>query len=215
MHLLSVNAGAPRAQSKGREDEITGIYKTAVTSTVEVTRLGIAGDFIGDAKNHGGPDQAVFVYGEPDYAWWENALRRVLEPGTFGENLTISELESADLCIGDRLHVGSAILEVTAPRTPCMTLARRMGDGMFVKAYRRAERPGLYCRVIRVGRVTAGDAVQHEPIRGEGVKAIDIFREHYALETDETGLRRYLAAPLAIRARADIEKRLRRMLAPS
>ena len=66
-----------------------------------------------------------------------------LAPGTFGENLTISELESAPLAIGDRLHISGVILEVTAPRIPCWKLAQRMGDPGFVKRFRAAERPGL------------------------------------------------------------------------
>ena len=57
-----------------------------------------------DTKNHGGPDQAVYVYGGADYAWWSAELEQELAPGTFGENLTISDLESAPLAIGDRLH---------------------------------------------------------------------------------------------------------------
>ncbi len=63
-------------------------------------------------------------------------------PGTFGDNLTLSDLESAQFNIGDRFHIGSVMLEVTAPRIPCATLAARMGDPHFVKKYRRAERPG-------------------------------------------------------------------------
>jgi MOSC domain-containing protein YiiM len=52
------------------------------------------------------------------------------------------------------------VLEVTAPRIPCATLAARMGDPQFVKKYRRAERPGLYCRVIREGNLQTGNEVR-------------------------------------------------------
>lgn len=212
MRLLSVNIGERRTQPKGSELEITGIYKQPARGPIPLTNLGLEGDFIADERNHGGPDQAVFVYGAADYAWWSEQLRRDLEVGTFGENLTMSELESAEFQIGDRLHLGSAVLEITAPRTPCSTLARRMGDPMFVKKYRRAERPGLYCRVIRQGVVQAGDQIEIERWGGEGVKAIEVFREHYALEKNEATLRRFLRAPIAIRDRADVEKRLRQIL---
>ncbi len=211
MNLVSVNVGQARTQSTGRAVEITGIYKAPISGQVEIQRLGVADDFIGDIKNHGGPDQAVFIYGEPDYDWWSRELGRQVEPGTFGENLTVGALESAYLAIGDRIEVGTVILEATAPRTPCMTLARRMGDPMFVKRYRRAERPGVYCRVIQEGVVRAGDPVRIVRYGGTSVGIMDVFREHYALEHEATTLRRFLEAPLSVRARASMEKRLRRM----
>ncbi len=208
MRLLSVNIGASRTQPKPDGLEITGIYKLPAQGPVGITRLGLRQDFIGDPKDHGGPDQAVYVYGGADDAWWSKELGRPLEPGTFGENLTVSDLESAGFRIGDRFHVGSTVLEVTAPRIPCSTLARRMGDPMFVKRYRRAERPGLYCRVIQEGTLRGGDEVIPESGKVDSVMVIDIFREHYALEKREELLRRFLAAPISARTRADVEKRL-------
>ena len=213
--MLNVNIGQRKTQPKGNELEVTGIYKLPAHGPTGLTRLGILGDFIGDLADHGGPDQAVYLYGEPDYEWWSKELGSPLGPGTFGENLTVSQLESARLSVGDRLEVGSAILEVTAPRIPCSTLARRMGDPMFVKRYRHAERPGVYCRVVREGTVEEGDDIKLLALSGEVVTVIDIFREHYALEKNEATLRRFLAAPIAVRTRADVSKQLEKMLARS
>ena len=42
-------------------------------------------------------------------------MGRNLGPGTFGENLTISGLESEKFNIGDMLHIGEVALQVTAP----------------------------------------------------------------------------------------------------
>ena len=148
MHILSINIGATRTIGNANVSGQTGIYKLPVAGPVQVTADGLADDAIVDTRNHGGPDQAVYVYGGADYAWWAAELGRELAPGTFGENLTISDLESAALAIGDRLHVSGVILEVTAPRIPCWKLAQRMGDPGFVKRFRAAERPGAYCRVI-------------------------------------------------------------------
>jgi MOSC domain-containing protein YiiM len=212
MDLTSVNVGQKRTQQKGDELETTGIYKMPTLQPVQITSLGIEGDFIASVDDHGGLDQAVYIYGAPDYRWWSNTLGKDLEPGTFGDNLTISELESARLNIGDRLHIGSVILEVTAPRTPCSTLARRMGDPMFVKKYARAERPGLYCRVLQPGSVKRGDLVELEPFSGETVRVIDVFRDHYHRDKQEATLRRFLRAPIAIRTRADVERHLQKLL---
>jgi MOSC domain-containing protein YiiM len=212
MQLLSVNIGQKRTQQKGNEKETTGIYKLPVQEPVEIKSLGIQSDFICDQKNHGGPDQAIYVYGMPDYEWWAKELGKELASGTFGDNLTVSKLESAQFNIGDRLHVGSVILEVTAPRIPCSTLAARMGDPQFVKKYRQAERPGLYCRVIQEGFVQTGDEVKIERYQHEILSILQMFRDYYNNNKSEETLRRHLRALIAIRARADAEKDLKKLL---
>jgi len=68
MDLLSINIGAARAVDETRSHDITGISKQPVAGPVQVTADGLAGDVIVDTKNHGGPDQAVYVYGGADYA---------------------------------------------------------------------------------------------------------------------------------------------------
>jgi MOSC domain-containing protein YiiM len=208
MELISVNIGGMRTQQKGDRLESTGIYKLPAFEPVEITRLGIEADFIADADHHGGADQAIYVYGLKDYAWWSGALQQEFLPGTFGDNLTISDLESARFNIGDRLRIGSALLEVTAPRIPCATLARRMGDPMFARKFRRAERPGLYCRVIQQGVVQTGDSVAVDYYRGATVGVLELFRDYYVRPKDEATLRRFLTAPIAARSRADIERDL-------
>ena len=212
MHLSSVNIGTKRDQQNGHENETTGIYKTSTTGRVQISAIGIEQDFIGDQKNHGGPDQAIYVYGTPDYDWWTRELGKELEPGTFGENLTVSDLESARLNIGDRLRIGTVTLEVTAPRIPCSTLAARMGDPKFAKKYRHAERPGVYCRVVQSGSVHAGEAVELLPCAGETVSALEMFREHFTADKDEVTLRRILRAPISLRARAELGRELRKVL---
>ena len=208
MKLISINVGKKQTQqNKGRE-EITGIYKKTVTGPVQINKLGIADDFIGSPKHHGGPDQALYIYGEGDYQWWEASLGRSLEAGTFGENLTISELESARFNIGDILQIGEVTLQVTAPRIPCGTFASRMGDPQWVKKFRAAERPGLYVRVLREGTLAAGAAVIVEAYQGETLSLIEMYREFYEKAKTEESLRKHLNAPIAIRARVDLEKEL-------
>jgi len=212
MQLLSVNIGQKRTQQKGNELETTGIYKLPVQALVEIKSLGIQSDFICDQKNHGGPDQAIYIYGMPDYEWWSKELGRELSAGTFGDNLTISELESAGFNIGDRLRIGSTILEVSAPRIPCSTLAARMGDPQFVKKFRQAERPGLYCRVIQEGFVQTGNEVKIERYQHETLSVLQMFRDYFDNNKSEETLRRHLRAPIAIRARNETEEDLEKLL---
>jgi MOSC domain-containing protein YiiM len=208
MQLISVNVGQEQTLIRPNKSEQTGIFKLPVDGAVKITRNGIPGDFIGDSKNHGGPDQAIYVYGATDYEWWSKELGRELAPGTFGDNLTIEGLASADFSIGDRLLIGPVILEITSPRIPCETLARRMNIPEFVKKFRFAERPGLYCRVVQEGFVQPGIPVSAEAYMGETVTVIDVFRDYYDSHQTEAGIRRILDAPIAIRTRADKEKQL-------
>jgi MOSC domain-containing protein YiiM len=212
LRVLSVNVGREERIEGAKTSGKSGIFKRPVESSVTITLNGLSGDEISDKENHGGVDQAVYLFGSPDYEWWSEELGRELEPGTFGENLTVSGLESAGMCIGDRFVVGPVVLEVTAPRIPCVTLAVRMGDPAFLKRFRRAERPGLYCRVIRPGEVAAGDRVRSEPYSGERVPAIEVFRAFFDPDPDVAVLRRHLAAPVAVRAREMDERRLARVL---
>ena len=212
MHIISVNLGKEQSIQGAKKSGVTGIYKNPVATPVKISSLGIAGDAICDTRNHGGVDQAIYIYGTPDYAWWSQELGRELGPGTFGENLTIAGLESATFRIGDRLLTSEVTLEVTAPRIPCGTLVVRMGDPAFAKRFRAAERPGLYCRVVREGAVQSGDAVTVEPYPGATISILEMFRAHYEPELDEATLRRHLAAPVAIRDRVSKEQQLHNLL---
>lgn len=213
MQLLSVNIGQAQAIQNAKAVGKTGIYKRPVDGRVQITADGLLDDVICDIENHGGGDQAVYVYGAPEYAWWSGVLAETLAPGTFGENLTITELTSAELTIGDRLRIGEVILEVTSPRGPCVTLARRMGDPAFVKRFREAERPGVYCRVIHEGFVQAGDQVTLEPYPESPVTILELFRDSFSPDRSEATIRRHLAAPIAIRDRIEKERQLRKLTA--
>lgn len=213
MYLLGINIGQKQIQIRRGRVEETGIYKSPVTKSVKVTHLGLEKDVIVSKRHHGGPDQAVYVYGAADYEWWSEQLRKVLAPGTFGENLTISELQSAQFHIGDYLHLKEVTLQVTAPRIPCNTFATRMNDPQWVKKFRAAERPGLYCRVIKEGNVSAGEVVSVERYQGETLSLLEMFRDYYDRDKSEEAIRRHLNAPIAIRARRELEREIQERFA--
>jgi MOSC domain-containing protein YiiM len=216
MKLSSLNLGTGQLIAVGERKIRTGIHKQPTLEPVLIGRLGLAGDEVSDEINHGGPDQAVYVYGLPDYDFWSEQLGTALEPATFGENLTISGLESASLNIGDRLRVGTVLLEVAASRIPCHVLAARMNDLGFVKKFRVAQRPGAYCRVIETGEVRVNDAVTLEPYRpfsdrGETVSLLEDFNLYYDANPSRASLERALNAPIAIRTRAELGQKLAKL----
>lgn len=218
MRLQSINIGMPETIDMGFGPETTAIFKAPTTGPVSVALSGLAGNDVADTVHHGGPDQAVYVYFADDYAHFERLLGRTLAPGTFGENLTIadnagdrSQLGSADCWVGDRIHAGSAEFEVTAPRIPCGTLARRMGlTKDFVAEFRNQHRPGVYVRVIREGEVTVGDDVSIAP--GERTVSVVELVKRWGARTDLATIERVLASPVAERVRADYDRKRRAML---
>jgi MOSC domain-containing protein YiiM len=210
MQLISINIGREQMLQNKDRVEKTGIFKLPVDHPVKVTKLGLERDVIISAKHHGGPDQAVYVYGEPDYEWWSRELHRKLDPGTFGENLTISGLQSAKFDIGDMLHMGEVTLQVTAPRIPCSTFAARMKDPHWIKRFRQAERPGLYCRVLQEGLIKTGAPVSFEAYQGETLSLLEMYRDFYTKNKSRELILRHLRAPIAIRDRQDLEKELQK-----
>jgi MOSC domain-containing protein YiiM len=216
MKLTSLNLGTGQVITVGERKIRTGIHKQPTLEPVQIGQLGLAGDEVSDEINHGGPDQAVYVYGLPDYDYWSEQFGTALEPATFGENLTVSGLESASLNIGDRLRVGTVLLEVAASRIPCHVLAARMDDLGFVKKFRAAQRPGAYCRVIETGEVRVGDSVILEPYRpssdrGETVSLLEDFNLYYDANPSRANLERALNAPIAIRTRAELTQKLSKL----
>jgi len=176
LDILSINIGKPEHIAGYKP--LTGINKRPVTGPVEIGPLGLPGDAVLDTKHHGGPDQAVYLYGRPDYAWFEAMLGHSLPDGLFGENLTVSGLESARFNIGDRLVVGEVVLEVSAPRNPCSTFAARMGDPGWVKTFFAARRPGLYARVLQPGRIETGMSIAVTPFAGTRVPVTELTHDY-------------------------------------
>jgi MOSC domain-containing protein YiiM len=163
--VLSVNVGEPREIEWLGRTASTAIWKEPVDGRVQVSSLNLTGDRQADPRFHGGTDKAVYAYAEEDYDWWSEELGRRVATGTFGENLTLTGLDVTCAVIGDRWRVGSALLEVTGPRTPCWKLGARMESVEFPVYFAAAGRPGAYLRVLEEGELGAGDEVEvvHRP----------------------------------------------------
>ncbi len=134
MRLLSVQVGIPRtvgtpgALDPMQREFTSAIWKEPVSGPVRAGGLGLAGDSVANTRVHGGPEQAVLMYAESHYPLWRAEWGRDdLGPGGFGENLTVEGLVEDSVCIGDVLEIGEARLQVSQPRQPCATLARRHG----------------------------------------------------------------------------------------
>jgi MOSC domain-containing protein YiiM len=156
---VSVNVGRPRTIAWHDGNVTSAIWKEPVSGRVLVQGVNLAGDDQADRRVHGGPDKAVYTYALADYGWWQTQLGIAVQPGLFGENLTIEGLDLTDALIGERWRIGSALFEVSQPRIPCYKLGIRLADPGFPRRFAAAGRPGAYLRIVREGAVAAGDEV--------------------------------------------------------
>ena len=207
MRVVSVNAGRAELMKIGARTVETGIRKAPVERGY-VGTLGLAGDVVADEKNHGGLDQALYLYSSEDYAWWGSELGDVPVPGTFGETVTLSSFGAKPVRIGDRFRLGAVVVEVTAPRIPCSVFAKRMEQPAWVKRFAAARRPGIYVRVLEPGEVAAGDPVERIDTEADHPSVLDLMDVWYDPQPASELLQLLLEAPLAERARANVERKL-------
>ncbi|PUA79833.1 MOSC domain-containing protein [Nocardioides currus] len=167
--VLSVNVGSPSPRSA--KPTPTGIIKVPVPQ-IEVADpgpkrraadgsgvSGVAGDFIGSGRHHGGADQAVYAVAREELDHWGRELDRDLPDGMFGENITTTGLDVDASTYGDVWTVGSAVLRVSAPRVPCANFAARMGERGWVRRFAARGRAGTYLAVVEPGVIRPGDAI--------------------------------------------------------
>lgn len=205
--ILSINAARQRSIAVGAKSQQTGLFKQPLMGPVLIDANGLPGDQIVNRRFHGGPDQAVYLYSQEDIGWWAEQLQRNIDPGFFGENLTISHWWP-EVRVGDRLQVGELLMEITAPRVPCAVMAARVGNPAFVKQFVKACRGGAYVRVLQPGSVSVGDRLQIKPVMAAHPTVDEIFRYWHSKTSNADFLRRTLAAPIAIILREALEKQL-------
>ena len=194
--LLSLNVGLPRDIPWQGKTVHTGIWKAPVPGRRMARRLNLDGDGQGDLAGHGGEHRAVFVYQIDSYRYWQAQLRRDnFSYGQFGENFTVDGLPDAEVCIGDRYRIGSALFEVTQPRVTCYRLGIRMNEPRMPALVVAHHRPGFYFRVLEEGEVEAGDEIVKIVAGPERMTVADIDALLYLPGRDRNGLERALRIP--------------------
>lgn len=196
MKLHSVNvSGLTQVMHQG-ELVSTGIFKHSVSGPVSVGSVQIAGDKQADLVNHGGEDKAVYGYPAEHYPFWAEKLNRDdFEPGQFGENLTTEGVLESELSIGDRLRIGSVLLEVSQPRVPCFKLNIRMKSPAFSKVFLKSGLVGFYFRVIEPGTLQAGDAITLFPTEHPRISITEAVNTRFFDSTNLEMIERLLENP--------------------
>jgi MOSC domain-containing protein YiiM len=147
-------------------------------------------------NGHGGERRAVFVYQMDSYRYWQNQLgRNDFVYGQFGENFTVDGLPDAEVCIGDRYRIGSALFEVTQPRVTCYRLGIRLNEPEMAALVVKHGRPGFYFRVLEEGKVEAGDEITRVASGPEQMSVVEISALLYMPGHPRNQLERALRIP--------------------
>ena len=194
--LVSINVGMPKDVAWQGRTVHTGVWKSPVEGPRMVRRLNIDGDGQGDLQGHGGENRAVLVYQIASYNHWAGELGRDdLEPGAFGENLTVDGLADDEVCIGDRYRIGQVVLEVTQPRVTCYRVGIRLDEPRMPALLVSHRRPGFYCRVLAEGEVEAGQDIEKIAGGPQGVTVAEIDALLYLPGHPRDALQRALRIP--------------------
>ena len=214
MKVVSLNVSQAQEVSYKGKTVLTGIFKKPTTDKVMVHKDHLEGDAQGDLKVHGGVEKAVYAFSANHYDYWRQALSQPdLRFGAFGENLTITDLDEADFCIGDQLSIGECILEVSQPRVPCYKLGIALNNDKAPSLYSKHGATGIYFRVIESGFIAPDDEVKVVKKMADGVTVKSLFAAYYdrhfedAIKVLETVI---CVDALADEWRAKVTKRLAR-----
>ena len=162
MKVLSVHVGSLQEMLRNGKKIQTGIFKQPTEGPIDVKQLGLEGDQQANKKLHGGVYKAICVYPSEHYDLWKEELGKPdLSFGDFGENLTTIGLMEGDICLGDRLRIGSVEIVVTQPREPCITLNARLDTKDLSARIRKSGRSGFYFSVEREGIIKNGDFIEY------------------------------------------------------
>src|SRR5690349_11357763 len=203
-----VQAGKLQTQPYEDKTWITAIYKQPLAGAVEIDQYGIVGD---EHTGHGPDlDRAVCIHPLAHYQFWRSYFRRDIPLGFFGENLTVDGLADEDVCVGDVIRCGTAILEITQPRTPCFKQARKLGVPDFVRLILETGKPGFLARVLQPGAVQAGDPFELIERPCPQANLVFVNRKKYDREDIQAARELSLLAPLAHDWRAEFAQRAQR-----
>lgn len=159
--------------------EKSAFAKNPVEGERKITREGIEGDQQADRKHHGGPEMAVHLYPLDHHEFWRGALmghELLDQPGAFGSNLAVRDIDEAKVCIGDRFRLGSALLEISQPRQPCWKIEHRFQRKGMIAAIIETGRCGWYFRVLEEGSAQAGGRLERIEPGHEGWTVERVFK---------------------------------------
>src|SRR5260221_765376 len=182
--VVGVFAGGPKTLRDAAGEWRSSIARDPLSGPAQVETRGLVGDQA-TQPYHGDLEKAVCLHSLSHYEFWNAHLGLSLAPGGVGENLTIAGpdeqtvCDESNVCVGDILQIGSVQIQISAPRTPCETQARRVGRADWVDLTLRSLRTGMYARVLTPGSLQAGESLLLVAQPNPGLTVRDLGRCYF------------------------------------
>lgn len=190
--VVAISAGRAGLVRSGERTIRTGFVKEPLPGRVWVSTLGIEGDEH-VYHDHGGPDMALLVYPAEHYDYWR-AMGLVLpSAGAMAENLTVSGWPETEVLVGDEFAIGSTVVQVTQPRSPCSKIAARFGRRDLPVLVQETGFTGYLLRVLMPGDIGVGDEMRLLRRSPHGISVAEAGRIVNVDRNDLEGARRVVA----------------------
>lgn len=178
-HILAIFVGGPKTLVDARGTWRSSIARDRVEGPIRLELRGFVGDRA-TQPYHGSPETAVCIHAQSHYDFWNTTLQMNLQAGAVGENLTFDTWDDSSVCVGDVLQIGTAHIQISAPRAPCENQARHIGRPDWVKRTIQELRTGMYARVLESGTLQGGDQVilQARPNPGLTIRELNACFYH-------------------------------------
>jgi MOSC domain-containing protein YiiM len=208
MQIISTNIGQPTTIEWRGQQVQTGIYKYAIDAPILLDVDDVVNDHVIDRRYHGGADKACYLYSADHYSFWRSKYPDLdWKWGMFGENLTVSGLNEAEIHIGDRFSIGGAVVQVSQPRQPCFKLGVRFEDQKVVEDFWHLPYPGIYVRILKAGEVKTNDEIVLIERNQDSVTVSEVFSVFSTNRENRELIQRAILEPfLAESCRRDIIK---------
>ena len=108
---------AESVMTHGSRSIETAFVKQPLSGAVTISTLGIEGDE--HVYEHGGPDMALLIYPSEHYSYWRSVGLQLPDPAGNGRKLYDGWSVETDVAIEDFISVGSVVVQVAQPRSPC------------------------------------------------------------------------------------------------
>jgi len=160
MSLISNIIELRLGKIEGQLDSLTAINKHRVNQS-QVNRLGLIQDEQAEVF-HGGLDRALLQHDKLHYKILAQRFPRskhLFVAGGFGENLVVEGMNEHNLCIGDQFRMGSCLLEISQPRSPCFKLNTRFEEPSLARFVQENQQTGWFYRVLEEGAIEVNDEI--------------------------------------------------------
>ena len=152
---------------------------------LQICQQGVIGDMQADLNHHGGEERVLHHFPLEHYGQYRrwDLMAGFKDVPAMGENISTVGLDESQVNIGDIVQIGSVVLQITQPRSPCFKLNLQFGHPKFALAMQESRMCGWFYKVLTEGEINANNSV-HLIERKTDVSIAEAMRIYFLPEVD-------------------------------